>query len=423
MKTYNRWQKNLIEKALKVRRVLVLSGPRQCGKTTLSKSLSDSDIIYRSLDEKSYLETAKEDPHGFVMNKGKLMVIDEVQRAPDLLKAVKQAVDIDNRPGQFLLTGSANIMSLPGVNESLAGRVTSLRLRPLSLGEVHNNPPCFIENALEEKFYTHQADEEIKNKITPYYTKEKYIELAFKGGYPEVQLLKRGQDVHWWYKDYINSLMERDLKDIINIRRKDSMLKLLECLAAWSSKFMDLSQIGSALSIQRPTIETYINALEVLYLVERVRPWTKTDYDRVGKKDKLFMTDTGLMTSILKWNKEKVFFEGDMNGKLLETFVFNQLSSIIDTEPYRYELFHYRDRLNREIDFVIEDEGGSLLGIEVKAGSSLSMNSFKHLKWFKENMGHNKRFVGVVLYAGKEVLRFGEKMWAVPINSLWGTPH
>jgi predicted AAA+ superfamily ATPase len=413
---YHRWQEDKLKDALKLRRVLILAGPRQCGKTTLTTLFSTPDTVYRTLDDITLLDAAKSDPLGFVYHGDGLMIIDEVQRAPELLLAVKLNVDLNQNPGRFLLTGSANIQSLPGVTESLAGRVRKIRLRPLAQGEIYGKAPRFISNAYLGKFipFAHK-------KTNPHlvYNKDSYLSDAFSGGYPEALRLDTEKDKRQWYKDYVGALIERDLKDIINIKRKDHMLKLLEVLAAWSSKFMDISSIGSHLSLSRPTIESYINALEALYLVERIRPWHKTDYDRISKQDKLFMTDTGLMVSILGWKFENIRLNGELNGKLLETFVFNQLAAILDAEQENYQLYHYRDREKREIDFIIENDDDNLLGIEVKAGSVVTIDSFKHLKWFNNNLAKKRKFTGIVLYTGENVVSFGENMWAVPINSLW----
>lgn len=411
---YNRWQSEVIKEALETRRVLVLSGARQCGKTTLVKEVAGEAIAtYRTLDKLEMMEAAQADPEAFIKHDGKLMIIDEIQRVPQLLQVVKYDVDQNQEPGRYLLTGSTNIQSLPQVNESLAGRVRVVRLRPISMGEYHATAPDFLEKAYKERFDSVASNGQM-------YDKDDYLQLCFVGGYPEALKLNERKLVRRWHKDYMNALMERDLKNIINIKRKDSMLKLQECLAAWSSKLIDISEIGVGLSIQRPTIESYINALESLYLIERLRPWNKTDYDRVGKKDKIFMADTGLMTSILKWRFGDVRLNGEKNGKVLETLVFNQLSAIIDAHEDDYEMFHYRDRLQREIDFIVESHGGELIGIEVKAGTSISLKSFKHLKWFRDNMAKHRKFIGIVLYTGHETLRFGEGMWAVPISALWG---
>lgn len=411
-KKYERWQENVVESALSSRRIIVLAGARQCGKTTLAKGLQLPGMIYRTLDDVTLLEAAINDPHGFVHHDNELMIIDEIQKAPILLQAIKKEADENQAAGRFLLTGSANIQSLPGVNESLAGRVRKIRLRTLVQGEVHATLPNFLHWAFAEKF----------PRTNSHNNKDEYIKIAFGGGYPEPLRINQIRESHLWYIDYINSLIERDLKDIINIRRQSEMKELLSVLASWSSKLMDVSGIASGLSLTRQTITTYINALESLYLIEKLPAWPKTDYDRVNKHDKIFMTDTGLMAAILNWRFEKVRLNGDLNGKLLETFVFTQLMAHIEALEFqneRYNIYHYRDREKREIDFIIENHDGSILGIEVKGGSSISRSDFKHLQWFKDNIAINPNFIGVVLYTGEQIASFGESMWAVPINILW----
>ncbi len=405
---YARWQKIHIEKAMKTRRVLLLNGGRQCGKTTLAKELISHDTTYRSLDDLALREFAQNDPHGFVVHPGKTLIIDEIQRAPNLLSAIKKMVDEDNRPGQYLLTGSANIQSLPTTTESLAGRVHKIRLRPLTQGEILGKSPLFLSKMFGQSF----------KDVTPSYDREQILQMAFRGGFPEPVRLDE-KDRKDWYKDYITSLLERDLQDITKIHRQDSMRQLIEILAAWSSKLMDISAIQSGLSIQRQTVESYINALEALYLVERIKPWIKTDYARVGKQTKFFMTDCGLMSSILNWNIDQVRFDSDRAGKLIETFIFNELSAQIDANNNEYQLFHYRDREQREIDFLVEDNHGSLLGIEVKAGSTISAHDFRHMSWFKNNLAKERSFIGIILYTGAYPISYGDNMWAVPISNLW----
>ena len=420
---YKRWQYHNILNTLKTRRVIILAGARQTGKTTLVKQLTEerclgnknlnktasNNIIYRSLDDVTLLEAALSDPHGFVAHDEHLMIIDEVQRAPILLQAIKQNVDINTGKGRFLLTGSANIRSLPNVKESLAGRVSKIPLHPLSQGEILFRSPTFINLAFSEKFL-----------VNEYLDKDAYLLLAFRGGYPEILDFEQNE-IRRWHKDYIEALIEHDLNDIANIRRKDSMYKLMGILSAWSSKFMDISAIGTHLALTRSTLESYINALETLFLVKRVPPWSKTDYDRVSKHDKLFLADSGLMTSMLDWRFKNIRLNGEKNGKLIETFVFNQLLAILDTQTTEFSLYHYRDREKREIDFIIENALGDILGIEIKAGSSIGKEDFKHLIWFKNKMARNNHFIGVILYTGEHIASFGNQLWAVPISSLWAT--
>lgn len=388
--------------------MILINGPRQCGKTTLSKTLIDDSVNYLSLDNEGIMKSAKDDPISFIQHPERLMIIDEVQRVPELLMSIKLQVDEDTRPGQFLLTGSANIQSLPNVKESLAGRIRKIRLRFLSQGEIRGCTPHFVEKAFSQDF----------EKRFSTFNRRSITERALKGGFPETLMLD-AQERRLWHKDYIDSLIEKDLKELTDLRRLDAMKKLVEILAAWSGKFIDISKISSHLSIQRATVENYIYALENLYLFEMVNPWRKTDYDRVGKTPKLYVTDSGLMSSLLDWNMKQIWLDSDRIGKLFECFVFNELSALIDADPGKYRLYHYRDGQKREIDFLIERESQSLLGVEVKASSVVGKKDFKHLDWFQKNLAKNNDFVGIVLYSGEHLLPFGENMWAVPMSALW----
>ena len=404
---YPRWQKAVIERLMMERRVLLLSGPRQCGKTTLARELESDETEYRTLDDGTLREAAENDPQGFVKRGARTLIVDEVQRVPALLSAIKNNVDEDTSPGQYLLTGSTNIRSLPTVRESLAGRIARIRLRPLAQGEIKKSSPRFIDTAFEQSFPRSRTQ----------YDRDALLETAFRGGFPEPMSLE-GRARKRWHADYVDAILERDLQEITRIHRKNAMRELVHTLAAWSGKFMDLSAIGSGLSIRRPTIESYINALETLYLVERVYPWTKTDYARVGKQSKLYMVDSGLMASLLGWRADQVRLDSDRSGKLIEAFAFNQIVAQVDAGDGRYELFHYRDREKREIDFLIERDDGALLGVEVKAGSAISRKDFSHIRWFRENLARDQEFVGIVLYTGEFPASFGNSLWAVPFGLL-----
>ena len=408
MSTYPRWQQPLVKQALKYSRIVVLSGTRQCGKTTLARKLASGNTGYLTLDDPQTLEAARNDLRGLVRHNRSTLIIDEFQRIPELLLAIKQVVDEDNRPGQFLLTGSSNILAAPTAMESLAGRVHRIRLRLLTQGEMRKVKPGFLKIAFSRSF---QAGE-----IAAAGNRKRLLELGFRGGFPEAVKLSRAQRQKWC-GNFIESLLQQDLKDISRLRRHGALRNLVPVMAAWSGRYMNISAILSGLGIQRETAESYIEALRLLYLVEPVPPWTRTDYAQVGKQHKIFMTDSGLMASILGWKPDNL--TSDQTGKLFETFVFNELAAQVDTEEdVRHEIFHYRDQKKREIDLLVEREDGALLGIEVKASSTVKGDDFKHLKWFQKNLAR-KEFVGIVLYAGEEVLPFGEGMWAVPVGVLW----
>lgn len=408
---YGRWQRCTIERALKTRRVVLLVGARQCGKTTLAGEMVSENIAYRTLDDLSARRVAETDPGGFVKHAGTTLIIDEVQKVPELLSAIKMQVDKDTRAGQYLLTGSADIQSSPGVRESLAGRIRKIRLRPLAQGEITEASPDFLDRAFMREFGH------------PYrsYDRDAVLDMCLRGGFPEAMSLAE-TDRKEWYRDYVDAILERDLRELVRIRRRGAMVELIRALAAWSGKFMDISTIASGLSISRPTVESYINALESLYVVERVRPWKRTDYARVGSRPKLFMTDPGLMSSILGWNRNRVRMDADRSGKAIETFMFNEIAAQSDACGGKYELFHYRDRGKREIDFLVEREDGALLGIEIKAGSAIGKSDFRSLRWFRDNIAGNRPFTGVVLYSGELAGSMGDRLWAVPFGTVWNQP-
>ncbi|MFI3242471.1 MAG: ATP-binding protein [Alphaproteobacteria bacterium] len=407
MEKYARWATPVVQRALKNRRVLIISGARQVGKSTLTKQAIIEDATFRTLDSTKLLNVAFDDPTGFLTHNEKTLVIDEIQKAPHLLPEIKIVVDNNNSPGQFVLTGSADVMALPEVKESLAGRVKNLKLRGLTQGEIEAKQPNFVEKVLKK---------DLSSQIRGF-SKKDVLQRALRGGYPEA-IIKSEKERREWYKDYVISLLTHDLKDISNIKRHDELKKVLYTLSAWSSKYMDISGICSKCGLSKPTLNEYMGLIEKLYLCERVYPWTKSDYDRVGRTEKIFITDTGLMSSVLDWNYESTNLDADRYGKLIETFVFNELSAQVDLD-IDLSLNHYRDREGREIDFIIENNQGDIIGVEVKGGSNINKDDFKHLKWFKENLAKDKRFIGIVLYSSEDTLPFGEDMLAVPTAALW----
>lgn len=402
-----RWQEKKIKEALNSRRVVILSGARQCGKTTTSKTIVDKDCIFRTLDDTTLLQAAQSDPQNFIKHSKKTMVIDEVQRVPELITAIKKIVDEDTRYGQYLLTGSVNLQTLPTVKESLAGRVKKIRLRPLTQGEIVKNKPNFLNRLLHRDFVDNTD-----------YDKESLLKLMFKGGYPEPLFMESSKERTSWYKDYLDTIIEYDLKDIANIKRQDSLKDLIAIIASFSSKFIDKSKITSSMGVANQTLDSYLGVLENTYLVDKLMPYLKTDYERVNKQSKYFVSDTGLMCSVLNWKIDDLILDADKTGKLFETYIYNQIIAQVDLENLDYSLYHYRDREKREIDFIIQDSN-NIYGIEVKSGTLISRDHFKHLKWFKNNLVKDKHFVGIVLYSGENVASFGEDLYAVPINNLW----
>lgn len=405
---FPRWQAQPVLEARQQRRVILLEGARQVGKTTLARQLTDEQVLYRTLDDIAIREAANRDPKGFLQHDAEMMIIDEIQHAPDLLPEIKRLVDLDTRPGQFLLTGSARLHDLPQVQESLAGRIARLRLRPLSQGEMAGQPPDFFERVLADEIGSSDPD----------FSKQDFLRRAMIGGYAEPgSLSHRGR--RRWHRDYIDAILSRDLLDIANIRKIEALRQLVEVTAAWSSKLIDITEIGRGLAINRATIESYLAALRTVFLIDRLLPWTRTDYARVGKKDRLFVTDPGLMAGLLGYPEDQTRLSDDHTGKLAECLVHSELMALANASDGRFSVYHYRDGEQREIDFLIEDEEGGFIGIEVKAGLTVRAGDFRHMRWFRENLAGSRPFTGVILYAGTDVLPFGDGMIVAPASALW----
>ena len=415
MNEYPRWQAQRLSDMLATRRVVMVTGARQSGKTTLVRKLMSNEMRYYTLDDQNVCEAAQSDPHLFVSNlpKAGTLMIDEVQKVPALLPAIKYVVDQDNRPGQFLITGSANILSLPTVTESLAGRVGRIRLRSLSQGEIVGVLPNFLKKAFSGQLTFEKTHEKTQTD-----TREALIDMMFRGGFPEAIRLKERARLHW-HIDYLNALIEHDINDFGDIRQMDVLKDLVRILAAWSTRYMDMAAIGSGLAVDRRTLRHYISALVSFYIVERIPAWRKTDYDRVGKLDKIVMTDTGMMAALLGWRRSDLTDDADKLGKIMETFAYNELMAQVEAAEAIYQMYQYRDREKREIDFLIESENRTLLAIEVKSNMTVKRSDFKHMMWFKDNLAKGREVISIVLYTGESLIPFGENAWAVPFHCLW----
>jgi len=403
-----RWQHHGLESARTSRRVLLLEGARQCGKTTLARSLS-GNTVFRTLDDIAIREAVAFDLKSFLQHDADMLIIDEIQRAPELLPEIKRVVDEDTRPGRFLLTGSARLTSLPSVTESLAGRVRRIRLRAFAQGELHSTDPTFLDDLASG---TPFAD-------TPVIDRDALLRIALRGGYPEVQPLSM-RERRSWHGDYIEAILSRDLQDLGRVRDIRNVRHLLVACAAWSCRQTDVASLSRELGVVRTSIETWLGMLETLFLLERLPAWTRTDYARVGKKDKLMLSDPGLIASLLRYPEDPGQLSNDQTGKLFEAFIGTELLALADASSGRYSVGHYRDNDRREIAFLIDDhDTGGCIGVEVKASTTVGAKDFRHLKWFDENLAADRPFAGVVLYSGDQALPFGERLQALPAGVLW----
>ena len=400
-----RWQETNLKEALKERRGVHLTGVRQCGKTTLAEFVAGSNMRHLSLDDANYLAAAKNDPINFVNRlDNKTLVIDEIQKAPELLNAIKFKVDHDNSQGQYLITGSSNLRFVKAVKDSLAGRFGRIRLRTFTLGEIIGGKGSFLSSAFARDF----------SQPCPLLDKREIIHYAFNGGYPETLNL-RLRTKRAWFNEYLDDLLTKDIQEITEVRKVDSLKRIALWMMAYSSKFFDLIDLCAASQTSKETMGNYITGLKTLYIVDEVPAWVENDYAKICKRPKFFASDSGLLANLLGWDEDSIYYNADSCGKLIETWVYHELVSLAEMD-LGYEIFQYRDTSKREIDFIIKNSSNDLLGIEVKSGT-VNSDDFKHLKWFGSKFAKSK-FTGIVLYAGNEILQFGDGYYAVPLSAL-----
>ena len=389
--------------------VVLLAGPRQAGKTTLVRHIAaQQGLRYLTLDDGLTLLSAREDPVGMVRSLDRA-VIDEIQRAPQLLLAIKKSVDEDRRPGRFLLTGSANLMALPTVADSLAGRMETLSLLPLSQSEMALRQANWIDQAFAGR---------ILQASTPA-VGEALVERVLRGGYPEAVARPAGRRRTTWARQYIDALIERDVRDIAHIDKLDQLPRFLRALAHTAGQMCNYTQLGAQVGLDGKTALRYCGVFEQMYLLQRIDVWARNRLSRVVKTAKLQFLDAGLRSSLLDLTAQEVAQDRTRFGNVLETFVFGELLKHSTTAQDDYRLMYYRDADKFEVDVVIENAAGQLVGVEVKAAATVKASDLRGLKKWAALAGPQFR-LGVVLYDGTETLPLGDGLWAAPLSSLWG---
>lgn len=404
---YKRLLKQRIETAMSDTRVVLIAGPRQAGKTTLAQAIAGDKLPFLSLDSVTTLTAARQDPIGFIRGIDKA-VIDEVQRAPDLLLAIKESVDSDSRPGRFLLTGSANLMTLPRVADSLAGRMEVARLLPLSQVELLDHSPTFLDRAFNGEL------PDVSNAIIA----DELLDAVLTGGYPEAIARTSFQRRQDWHLNYIDAIVQRDINEIANLEYTQQVPRLIQALAHHSGELVNYSRIGALLGMNYATTQKYVRVIEQLFLVCTLPSWHTNRLKRVIKTPKLHFLDSGLLSAEQNMSIEKLKQDRNLLGALLETFVFSELRKYASWHRDRFEFFHFRDKQKNEVDLVIQNRNGQLIGIEVKASATVNNSDFSGLRKLAE--AHEADFVmGLVLHDHDKVVPFGENLYAAPISTLW----
>jgi uncharacterized protein len=399
---------NALAEAMADTPVVLLNGARQTGKSTLAKwhTESISGGRYLTLDDATVLAAATEDPIGFLSGLDGPVVLDEVQHAPGLFPAIKVQVDRDRRPGRFLLTGSADVLLLPNLSESLAGRMEILTLWPFSASELRESSESFIDGAFSEGVFLPQSTE----------SRQELLQRIITGGFPEVVSRKSARRRNAWFGSYITTILQRDVRDLANIEHLTLLPRLLSLLATRSSCLLNYSELSRSLGLPQSTLKRYMALLETTFLVQLLPPWSANLGKRLVKSPKVMLCDTGLMAYLLGVDSGRDIPEHAI-GSLVENYAVMELRKQAGWSSTRTSLYHFRERTGKEVDIVLENAAGQVVAIEVKASSTVAKNDLKHLKFMRENLGD--RFLrGIVLYLGTEQVSFDETLRAVPLGVL-----
>ena len=406
---YPRYLLPKVHEALQYSPVVLIQGPRQCGKTTLARQVGEAEgHDYISFDNEVHLTRALEDPMGFVADLPEKVILDEVQRVPGLFRSLKLAVDNDRRPGRFILTGSANMLLIPRLSDSLAGRMSILKLRPLAQAEIAGQQSHFLDTLFDAKPRVAGSGKRLGAKLA---------ERIVAGGYPE----PLGRPERWrttWYRDYLDTLVQRDIADMEDIRKLPVLSQLVEVAADQTAQLLNISRLTAPFQISISTIREYTAHLSRVFLLEELRPWHSSQLKRLVKTPKLHFADTGLACALLGLNAERLWADRQRLGQMLETFVFGELQKQASWQEELITFSHYRDTDQMEVDMVLESRG-RLVGIEVKSASTITKADFKGLRKLQKAAG--PRFAaGILLYDGDTAGSFGPGLHIAPLSTLWG---
>jgi len=389
--------------------VVLLNGARQTGKTTLAQAMAaGSGGQFFTLDDSATLSLAAGDPAGFIRNLTGPIVLDEIQKVPDLFPAIKLAVDKDRQPGRFLLTGSANVMTLPRLSESLAGRMEIIPLFPFSAGELAGIAEGFLPRLF--------AGTIVKSKSPS--AREDMAARLTRGGYPEAIQREDDDRRAAWFASYLSTILQRDVRDLARVDALHALPNLLKLLAARASGLLNLADAGRDAGLPHTTLTRYLALLETVFLVHRLPAWSRNLGQRLVKAPKLHLVDTGLACHLLGADARRLSEDRPLLGRLLESFVVGELRKQISWTDPRMTLYHYRTAAGLEADVILEKPNGSVAAIEVKASATVAAADFAALKALRDQLGQQFQ-AGVVLYLGEQIVPFGDKLWLVPVPALW----
>lgn len=411
--------------------VVLLTGPRQSGKTTLCKAIQASDSLphkyeYISFDDQANRDFAHDDPVGFVEQLPSYVILDEVQLVPEIYRQLKVAVDSHRVSGRFLLTGSARLSLMSELSDSLAGRMQLVELYPFSQSEIHHNS--------SEQYKRHTVGESENLRVTSILNQifdnrlivrettpqprlvHELSRRIVEGGYPEPRLLPI-LDRQKWYQNYLRTITSRDAYELTSARRLEIVPRLAGIAAAHTAQLFNLADLAASLDLSRNTVSEYVSILQNLFLFQYVPSWSSNELKRSVKAPKLHFLDTGFACALLNLDEDSLWKDRKRLGQMTETFVFQELTKLASWYENNLTIFHYRDRDRHEVDFVIEKSGSGIVAIEVKTRATVKETDFRGIRKLQQK---SENFIaGVVLYDGERARSFGENLYALPLASLW----
>lgn len=393
---------------------VLINGPRQAGKSTLTQApeLLKQGRYYLTFDQPSFVTAAKNDPEGFIAGLPEKVTLDEVQHVPEIFSCIKASIDRHRKPGRFLLTGSANVLFLPKLSDSLAGRIEILTLWPFSQGEMHHTKEDFIDALFSSN--PHFRTQPISKKTNRIALFEKLL----TGGYPPLLTRTAPARRRSWFKSYLTTILQRDVRNFSDISDLNALPRLLAATAARAGSLLNFTDLGRSLMLPQTTVKRYFTLLEATFLVQLLRPWSTNLGQRVIQTPKAYLTDTGLLAHMLGLTADRLSLDPSLAGSVMENFIFMELLKQATWSKRKPEFYFWRTASGQEVDLLLEDQNGRLVGIEIKAGATLTAKDVRGLKTLSTLAG--KRWIrGIILYTGSEIIPFGKNLHAIPISYLW----
>jgi uncharacterized protein len=400
--------------ALKNSPVVLLLGARQVGKSTLMQELTQSrKWHYVSFDDLFAMSSAKNDPVGFIDNSPKPIVIDEIQRVPEIALPIKTVVDTLQKKGLFALTGSANPLMSPKLNDSLAGRMFILQLHPLAQAEILETKEAFLELVFSKSWSFPRFKK---------WPRDAMMKALILGGYPGMVKVEDPQVRKMWCNSLLTSILQRDLQDLMHVRKLEEMPLLARLLASRAAQLLNISELSRLSGIPNATLAIYLQLFEMLFLTHRLLSWQKTLEKKLTKVPKIYFCDTGLLLFLLGVTEEGLKENPQLLGHVLENFVVQEIKKISSWSAISVEQYHFRTQAGAGVDLILEDAQGRIVGIEIKLSETIHSNDFKGLQELQKLAG-KKFHRGIVLYPGDATLPFGENMYTLPLTSLFSMPE